>query len=148
MKLKVSRKDVFYFNKAKEIAEKSSFKRVHIGCVVVYHNTILAYGCNEDKTDTIQYEYNAYRSMIPNKGKPINHFVHAEIKALKKIRYLDIDFDKVRVYIYRADLNGQMAMCRPCEACMNYIKQLGIKNIYYTTTSGYACEVFKENYGD
>ncbi len=145
MRLKVSRKDIFYFNKAKEIAEKSNFKRVHIGCVVVYHNTILAYGCNEDKTDTIQYEYNAYREMIPNKGKPINHFVHAEIKALKKIRYLDIDFDKVKIYIYRADLNGQMAMCRPCEACMNYIKKLGIKSIYYTTPNGYVCEINKEN---
>ena len=51
----MTKKDHFYFTKAKEIAELSNFKRVHIGCVIVYHGTILAYGCNEDKTDTIQY---------------------------------------------------------------------------------------------
>ena len=140
----MTKKDHFYFTKAKEIAELSSFKRVHIGCVVVYHGTILAYGCNEDKTDTVQYEFNRYRKMVANKHKPINHFVHAEIKALKKIRYLDIDFSKVKIYIHRTDLNGELAMCRPCEACSHYIKDLGIKNVYYTTPNGYALEVYKE----
>ena len=68
----MTKKDHFYFTKAKEIAELSSFKRVHIGCVVVYHGTILAYGCNEDKTDTVQYEFNRYRK---RKLKSINQFM-------------------------------------------------------------------------
>lgn len=139
-----TKRDYYYFKKAKKYAENSTFDRVHIGCVVVYHNTILAYGYNENKTDTAQYKFNRYRKMVATKSKPINHFIHAEIKALKKIRYLDIDFEKVKIYIYRADLNGKLAMCKPCEACSKYIKELGIKNIYYTVPSKYVLESYED----
>lgn len=33
-------------------------------------------------------------------------------------------------------------MARPCPACMSAIKELGIKNIYYTTDNGYAYEKY------
>ena len=31
-------------------------------------------------------------------------------------------------------------MARPCPSCMAAIKDLGIKNIYYTTNDGYSYE--------
>ena len=38
------------FNKAKEISYLSDYKRVHIGCIAVYKNHILAVGYNTNKT--------------------------------------------------------------------------------------------------
>jgi tRNA(Arg) A34 adenosine deaminase TadA len=60
--------------------------------------------------------------------------------ALKKIRWLDIDFGQVEVYTYRELKNGSLSLSRPCESCLAFMKQLGIKRIYYTTPDGYAEE--------
>lgn len=63
--------------------------------------------------------------------------------CLLKIMHLDIDFSKIKLYVYREDLNDNLAICRPCNACMKAIKDLGIKTIYYTTNEGYVKESLK-----
>ena len=65
---------------------------------------------------------------------------HAEVNLLRKIRFLDIDFSRVSVYIYRELKNGELGMARCCPACMAALKSLGIKKICYTTDDGYAEE--------
>ena len=40
-------------------------------------------------------------------------------------------------------LDGSIGMARPCPACMQYIKDMGIKNIYYTTGDGFVHEVLR-----
>lgn len=69
--------------------------------------------------------------------------LHAEISCLLQIKDMDIDFSKINLYIYREDKNGNLAMCRPCKACMKFIDDLGIKHIYYTTDKGFAKEIRK-----
>ena len=69
------------------------------------------------------------------------HSVHAEIDCISKIQYMDIRWDKVKVFVYREMLDGSIGMARPCPACMAYIKDMGIRNIYYTTNNGFAHEV-------
>ena len=54
---------------------------------------------------------------------------------------MDIKWDKVVIFVYREMLDGSIGMARPCESCMAYIKDMGIKNIYYTTNDGFAHEV-------
>ena len=66
--------------------------------------------------------------------------IHSELACLQKIKYLDIDFSKVHVYVYRETKSGDLAMARPCPSCLAAIKELGIKYIHYTTESGYATE--------
>ena len=56
------------------------------------------------------------------------------------MKYLDIDWSKVKLYIYRETRDGKLAMSRPCPACMQAIKDLNIKHIAYTTDCGYATE--------
>ena len=91
------------------------------------------------KTSPLQKRLNAERDFNPDQSGVVNS-LHAEIRALSKVKYLDIDFDKTTLYIYREYANGNKAMARPCPACMRYIKELGIKNICYSTADGIAEE--------
>lgn len=125
------------FKKAKNAMMRADYSGpARIGCAVYYKNTLLAVGYNSNKTSPIQKEYNKYRYKscdTPDK-------IHAELMALKKIRWLDIDFGQVEVYTYRELKNGKISLSRPCESCMAFIKQLGIKRICYTTPDGFAEE--------
>lgn len=127
-----------YFNIAKSMAALSDFHRQHLGCVVVYkRKTVISVGTNQSKSHTLQALYNNLRGFDGNSYKAC---IHAEIDALSKIRYLDIDYSKVTLYIYRETADGKTAMARPCKACMGLIKNIGIKNIWYTTEFGYGHE--------
>ena len=124
-----------YFKKASKIAEVSDFDKINIGCIAVYQGTIIGVGFNTNKTHPIQKKYNRYRN-----GEDFIPKLHAEINCLNSIRHLDINFTKVKLYIYRKRKTVKYGMCRPCPSCMAAIKDLGIKNIYYTTNDGYVYE--------
>ncbi len=64
--------------------------------------------------------------------------LHDEINCTNSIRHLDINFSKVKLYIYRIRKDQPFGLSRPCHSCMAAIKDLGIKDIYYTTNNGYA----------
>ena len=134
--------DKHMFKAAREVSLNSDYTggRVKVGCVVAYKGTILARSCNSDKTHPAQDKYNAYRFKKDGKGY-LPPKVHAEVLALSKIKYLNIDFSKVHVYIYRELMDGRLGMSRPCSACLAAIKQLQIKHVHYTTYDGYCHEV-------
>lgn len=126
-----------YFKTARKVMLESDFSgRAKMGCAVVYKGAVIATASNSDKTCPIQRKYNDYR--FEDCGTPAK--THAEIGALKKIRWLDIDFGKVYIYIYRENKLGRRAMARPCASCMAYIKAMGIRHVCYTTEDGYAEE--------
>ena len=137
----ISKTDYRYFDKAKQIAEISDFKKIHIGCVAVYKGNIVGIGCNTNKTHPIQKYYNQFRnpdgeetyiSSIPK--------LHAEINCLNQLKHLDINYEKVKLYIYRKRNDRPYGMGRPCESCMAAIKDFGIRDIYYTTNDGFVHE--------
>lgn len=66
--------------------------------------------------------------------------LHAKINCMNSIRNLDIDFSKVKLFIYRIRKDRPFGISRPCPSCMAVIKDLGIKDIYYTTNDGYVHE--------
>lgn len=134
--------DAHLFKLARECSLKSDYSgcgRARVGCVISYKGSVLAKGFNTDRTHTDQAKYNKWR--YKEEG---NHYLpsklHSEVAALSKIKYLDIDFSKVHIYVYRELRDGKLGMARPCPACMAAIKRLGIKNIHYTTDRGYAAE--------
>ena len=65
---------------------------------------------------------------------------HAEVSCLAKLRYLDIDFSKVKLYVYHEHKNGVKALARPCLACQKMIKDMGIKEVWFTTENGFGYE--------
>ena len=132
----LSNTDNKYFDKARQIATISDYHKAHIGCVAVYQGQAIGLGCNCNKTHPIQKKYNRYRkpsdSMLPK--------LHAEINCLNQIKNLGINFSKVKLYIYRIRKDQPFGMARPCPSCMAAIRDLGVRNIFYTTNDGYAHE--------
>ena len=136
-------KDSRAFEFARDMAEMSHFWRQRVGCVIVYKKKIISTGINSSKTHPLQKEYNRFR--YPDDNTP--HYIHAEIHALMQLRNTDIDWSKVKLYVYRIKKNESngCGCARPCPACMEYIKDLGIKHIYYTTSDSLVHEVLDIN---
>ena len=128
--------DYRFFDKARKVANISDYNRTHIGCVAVYQGQVIGLGCNTNKTHPTQKYYNKYRkpsdSMLPK--------LHAEISCINQIKHLNINFSKVKLYIYRIRKDQPYGMARPCPSCMAAIRDLGIRDIYYTTNEGYSYE--------
>lgn len=137
-----------FFEEAKKESHLSDYQGAHLGALAVYKDKfILARAHNSSKTNPTQYYYNRYR--ISNKSdimmKPAR--AHAETNLYRKIRYLDIDFKDVVIYIYRELKNGEMAMAKCCPSCEKMLRDLGVRIICYTDFNGYVEEKFyrKEN---
>ncbi len=132
----INKTDYRFFNKARHTALISDFHKTHIGCVAVYQGQVIGLGCNCNKTHPTQKYYNRYRiqsdSMLPK--------LHAEINCINSIKHMEINFSKVKLYIYRIRKDQPYGLARPCPSCMAAIKDLGIKNIYYTSNNGYIHE--------
>ena len=132
----ISNTDYRYFKKARQVALISDYQKVHIGCVAVYQGNIISIAYNTNKTHPMQKYYNRYREesdvMIPK--------LHAEINCLNQLKHLNINFSKVKLYIYRIRNDRPYGMARPCPSCMAAIRDLGIRDIYYTTNDGYVHE--------
>lgn len=140
----MNRRDFKYFDKARQIAMISDYQKIHIGCVAVYQGNIIGIGCNCNKTHPRQKFYNKYRkrsdTLLPK--------LHAEISCINSLKNLDINFSKVKLYIYRIRKDQPFGLSRPCPSCMAAIQDMGIKDIYYTTNDGHAYErLEKNNYG-
>lgn len=132
-----------YLDMAKEASTQSDFNKHHLGAVAIYHGSLLATGFNSCKTSPIQKRYNKARNYQVEANYKNTNCTHAEVACLSKIRYLDIDFSKVKLYVYREHKNGVKALARPCPACQKMIKDMGIKNIYYTVENGYCYESYE-----
>lgn len=133
--------DIRFFQKARSIAAVSDFPKIHVGCIAIYQGSIIGIGCNTNKTHPVQKYYNRFRtndgigsseSLLPK--------MHAEINCINSIRHLAIDFSKVKLYIYRIRKDQPYGIARPCPSCMEAIKDIGIREIYYTTDDGFAHE--------
>ena len=133
--------DYRYFDKARQIADISDYSRIHIGCIAVYQGQVIGLGFNTNKTHPVQKFYNRYRepsdTMLPK--------LHAEISCINQIKHLNINFSKVKLYIYRIRKDQPFGMARPCPSCMAAIRDLGIRDIYYTTNDGYVFERLERN---
>lgn len=134
--IRLTKKHRSYFKAAKAISELSDFRRVQLGCVAVYGHRVISSGYNTCKSSPLQKEYNKYRF-----DEDTNHTLHSETKCLLPlINRNDVDFSKISLYVYREFKNGGLALARPCESCMKLIRDLGIRDIYYTNNGGYSHE--------
>jgi len=110
-----------FFDLARKISKLSNHHKHKMGCVLVYKNKPISFGVNQLKTHT--------RS--PHKFK----MVHAEFHAILNSK-LD-NFKDCSIYIFRETPGGRMAKAFPCSSCLQMLKTLDIKEVYYTDDNGF-----------
>lgn len=133
-----------YFDLAENASCLSDFhgtKKVKLGSVLIYKGKAVSVGWNTDKTSPIQKQFNCLRELdTTNTNGVIRHTLHSEMLCLVRAKDLDIDFSKTAIFTYRRKMDDTPGYARPCPACSEYIRQLGIKNIYYSTEDGFCYE--------
>lgn len=142
---KFSNFDKKMFEKAREIAATSDFDHFHLGCVITYKHHILGMASNSNKTHPKQKYYNRRYRNFRKGANCCPHTIHAEMAALNSIPYpvgMQVDWKDVNVYVYRiaTGIPSGHGMARPCAACEQALREFGIRNIYYSTDSGFAYE--------
>lgn len=140
----MNNRDYRYLELARQEALKSTFPHARMGAVIVYRNHVIGKGHNSHKTDPIQKKYNRYRNFAVNNECTV-HSIHCEMAAIKSISYpvmMSTDWTKVTVYTYRIcpGHSTLIGRSRPCEACMQALKELGVRRLVYTTNDGFAEE--------
>ncbi len=136
----VSKRDIKMLEHAKDIAELSDYPTYHVGCVIALKNKILNASFNTTKTHPLQKTYNVERFQ----SDTTPHSLHAEIHALAPLIGADIDWKNVTVYVARKrKCDGKNGLAMPCKSCMKAIRDMGVKNIVYTTDFGVAHEVIE-----
>lgn len=119
------------FQKARAASMLSDFPTHKLGAVMMLGNKVLSVGYNITKTHPIQKQYNIERGYDPNVKN--NGQIHAEMMCLINTKYLDIDWSRVSLYIYREHKDHTTAIAKPCPACEKAIRERGINQVYFTT---------------
>ena len=118
---------------AKTESEQSTYDQFKLGAVLFSGRKILATGCNLAKGHPMQKKYNKQRYQ---ENEHECGYVHAEMNAIINVlhyaRYNSIKFNDLSIFVYREHKDGSYALARPCKACEKALRDLGIRNIYYT----------------
>lgn len=144
----ITKRNIKFFQRAKDLADNSDFKNIHIGCVIANKNRVIGEGFNTYKTHPMQKKFDAFRTFNTLNCMSHVHALHAEIMALVSVKDDNIDWSRIEVYIYRKRKTKLHGMARPCPACMTALKQKGVRHIYYTTDDGVAYEDISSSYTD
>lgn len=125
------------------LAARSEFRRARMACVATYKHRIIASANNGHKTHPLQGKYNKFRDDYHSDGVVIPK-VHAEMACLAILKSMiikhNINPSEITLYVARSCLDRDRGMARPCKACMQAIKDLGIRRVFYTTDMGVAEE--------
>ena len=124
------------FNLARAVSLCSEHLQFHVGCVIVNQKRILSVANNQVHSHPLQKKLNKLRF---NLDDTCQNYLHAEIYAILKVKNTS-QLKNASIYVYRETLTHEIAMSRPCPACLAKIKEVGIKTMYYTTQDGYSKE--------
>lgn len=130
----MTKREKSFFNICREIAKTSDYNRARLGAIVVEGKRIISTGNNQKKTRPLQHKYNIYRD-FQNYVDSIA-YQHAEIAAISPLIGKEIDWSKVSIYVYRIKKDGSPGCSKPCKACAQLIKDLGIRTVYYIDDFG------------
>lgn len=123
---------------AKSASLNSDFYKCHTGAVAIYGNKVLAIGWNSEKLSTMQARYNTRTRGFD--GHEYKSSIHAEMMVVNKIKYLDVDFSQVRIFVWRGQKTPMLS--KPCKACEKAMRDLGIRKVFYTGANSYISEIY------
>ena len=132
-----------YFNLAKNASQFSGYEKNKIGAILVYKHDIIGVGYNRKQSSPTQKKYNIYRTTKTRKYDVdvMDNYIHAEIDCVQNAtRLFKGDLSKCSIFVYREHKDGSMGVSKPCKGCSMYLKDMNVKNIYYTTDNGWNYE--------
>lgn len=113
-------------NKAIQSAQKSRMYPYKVGCVIFKGKRILACGHNQKRTYTP-------RPLIRYKKFPDS--LHAELHAIMQVHDKTL-LNGASILVVRVTMGERISLAKPCVHCMKSILHFGIKEIYYSTSTG------------
>ena len=111
------------FRIASKEAAKSSHSQHRLGAVIVKGSRILSAGYND-----------IYRSSRLLHVNTLHAEAAAILKLLKEKRLSDLCGSEL--YVTRFTRGGSVGCSKPCAACMDLIRSVGIKKVHYINTKG------------
>lgn len=112
-------------DRAIDLAKTSDYPQHKLGAIVTKKNgRIIAKGVNQAKTHPMQAKY-------AKRSGGHRMYLHAEIAALVKCRE-----QPHTLYVARHRRDGNVGIAKPCEVCMEAIREAGVKRIVYTKSIG------------
>lgn len=110
-----------YLRLAANTAIRSDHSIHKMGAIVVRKGHIIGWGYNKNRSHP--------------KSKSYEHMIHAELAALLNAGFIEGTAD-ADLYIVRITKGGSMATSKPCNDCMDLIKEAGIRNITFVCENG------------
>lgn len=112
-----------------QLARKAYYKlprrhKKHVVAVYIEGNKIVIHS-NDIKTSPVAKMYGSRWERI-----------HAEHCVLRGVD----DASKGKLFVYRETKDGNIALARPCQFCLPFLRDKKIRKVCYTTSTGYAWE--------
>lgn len=107
-------------NLALKVSRVSEHPKYKLGAIIEYRGMILGVGVNKCKTHPRSHSFTT----------------HAELSAILNARD---DLKGATIYVARENFYG-MANAKPCPACQALLREVGIKEMFFTTTGGWESE--------
>lgn len=128
---------------AKMYSLLEDYNHFKVGAVIYYKNKMLSYGFNTTKDNPTQHKYNRFRDFENIDCKSSSHAEMNAIRSfLRQYRGRNIDPSKLVVYVFRQHKDRTLVISKPCPACEVALRQLGVKEVYYTGN----CSIVHESY--
>lgn len=107
-----------YFTTARIEANKSEYYQ-KVGAVLISGNKILSKGYNQIRHCAVGKRFTTWENSV-----------HAERDCCRKVNKNKLKGSYI--FVYRELANGKPALAKPCNDCMNMIRTMGIKRVYYS----------------
>lgn len=122
----LTRRDNKHIRIAINSAITSSYHKHKMAAVLAKGNRVVSVGVNQQKTD-------------PNIARKTNRVdkLHAEMHCIGRNR--DEDLRGLTIYIVRVTRTG-LGLSRPCPLCWEMIRSVGIREVVYSTHTGWVRE--------
>lgn len=113
-------------------AEDSTYYPFRVGAVIFKGSRILSTGHNGVRSSNIHPRYKNYQESL-----------HAEQAALLNLDWTRLS--RCSILIIRLNMSGNLSMAKPCPMCSKLLSYVGIRKIYFSTSSGEIIRLLEVN---
>lgn len=115
-----------HYTLAVNIAKKS-VSRFRLGAVLARKGRVISTGFNDmRRTHPKMQKFNPDKSWTPG--------LHAEVDACLGVERNELQ--GADLFVARILKNGSVAIAKPCEICVKFLLDVGIRRVYFTDING------------